>query len=70
MKMNKYYKILIKLLPQEIVDKYDLNNNQIYGCIYFRFKNRTYGLVQSGIIVHEALKTHLKLYCYVTERIT
>ena len=29
-----------------------------------------YGLVQAGIIVHEALKEHLKPYVYATAKIT
>ena len=36
MKEAKYYKISIKLIPQEIIDKYDLKNKQIYGYIYIR----------------------------------
>ena len=50
--MNKaeYYKIALKLIPQEIIDKYDLINKKIYGYIYVRVEKGLYGLVQSGII--------------------
>ena len=30
MKKNEYYKISIKLIPQDIVNKYELKNKQIY----------------------------------------
>ena len=36
MKKGEYYKISIKLIYQEIIDKYDLDNKQIYGYIYVR----------------------------------
>ena len=66
---NEYYKIAIKLIPQEVVDIYELNNKQIDSYIYVKVKKIIYGLVQAGIIVHEALKTHLKPYSYSQERL-
>ena len=51
-KKAEYYNIEIKLIPQDIIDKYDLNNKQRYGYIYIRYKKGMYGLVQSGIIAH------------------
>ena len=69
MKIKEQDKISIKLIPQDIIDKYDLNNKQIYGYIYVRVKKWIYGLVQSGIIAHEALKPHLKPYGYALANI-
>ena len=36
LKKKKYYQILIKLIPQYIIDKYELDNKKIYGYIYLR----------------------------------
>ena len=56
MKKGEYYKISIKLIYQEIIDKYDLDNKQIYGYIYVRVEKWLYGMVQSRIISQKALK--------------
>ena len=52
MNKGKYYSISIILIPQYIIDKYDLNKNQINGYIYVRVKKGMYGLVQAGIVAH------------------
>ena len=70
MKKANYQKIAIKLIPQEIIDKYDLNNKQIDGYIYVRVEKGMYGLVQSGIIAHEEIKGCLKPYDCAPARIT
>ena len=36
-KKNEYYNISIKIISQEIIYKYDLNNKQNDGYIYVRF---------------------------------
>ena len=36
MNKSKYYKIEIKIIPQDIIDNYDLNNKQSNGHIYAR----------------------------------
>ena len=38
MKKSKYYKIAIKIIPQEIIDKFDMQNKQSDGYIYVRVK--------------------------------
>ena len=70
MNKSEYYKIEIKLIPQEIIDKYELNTKQIYGYIYVRAKTIMYGLVQAGIIGHKVIKENIKPYAYAPERIT
>ena len=64
MKNNKYYRIFIKLIPQEIVEKYDLNRKKFDSYIYVRFEKGMYGQIQAGIIANEVLKTHLKPHRY------
>ena len=44
-KKAEYYRIAIKLIPQESIDKYDLNNNQRYGYIYVRVEQGIYGMI-------------------------
>ena len=61
MKKDKYYRIAIKTISQEITDKYDLNNKQINRYIYVWPEKGMYVLVQAGIISHKALKEHLKI---------
>ena len=56
MKKDKYYRIAIKTISQEITDKYDLNNKQINRYIYVWPEKGMYVLVQAGIISHKALK--------------
>ena len=69
-KKDEYYRIATKTIPQEIIDKYDLNNKQSDEYIYVRFAKGMYCLVQVGIIYHESLKEHLKPYDYAPSRIT
>ena len=45
-KNPEYYKIEIKITPQYIIEKYDLNNNQSDGYIYVRAEKGMYVLVQ------------------------
>ena len=60
--MKKYYRISIKLIPQEIIYKYDLDNKKVDVYIYVRVVKWMDILVKSGIIFHESLKEHLQKY--------
>ena len=55
-KKDKYCRIALKLTPQEIIETYDLVDNRSDGYMYVRVEKGMYGLVQAGIIAHEALK--------------
>ena len=70
MNKNKDWKIAIKIIPTDIIGKYDLKNKQIYGYIYGRLKRGVWGLVQAGIIAHKLLKVHLKSYVCAPANIT
>ena len=61
MKKGKYYKIEIKIIPQEIIDKYEPHNKQSDGYIYVRVKKGMCGLTKVGVIAHESLKEHLNI---------
>ena len=58
-KKAEYIKIALKIIPQEIIENDELLNNQCGGYLYVRIKKGMYGLVQAGIIAHEALKDHI-----------
>ena len=70
--MNKaeYLKIALKILPQEIIDTYDLLSKQYDRYIYVRIEKGMYGLVQAVIIANDALKGHLNPYGYTPANIT
>ena len=67
---NEYDKTAIKITPQEIKDKYDLNNNQSDSYVCVIFIKVIYGLVQADIIAHKVLKENLKPYGYAPSIIT
>ena len=57
--------IPLKIIPQEIIDTYDLNslvNGQ--GWIYMRIENGMYGLKQVGIIDNQELVKHMAPFEY------
>ena len=52
----EYIKIAHMIISQEIIDTYDLLIKQCDGYIYVIIDKVMYGLVQAGIIAHDALK--------------
>ena len=56
MKNAEYYKTVIKLITQDIIDKYDLKKKKNDGYIYVRYEKVIYSMVQSGIIPYETLQ--------------
>ena len=52
---HEYYKIALSLIPQEVIDKYNLMDNKINGIFYDRVEKGMYGIVQVVIIAHTAL---------------
>ena len=58
-------RIPLKIIPQEIIDTYDLNalvGDQ--GWIYMRTKKGMYGLKQAGIIANQELVKHMAPFGY------
>ena len=56
---HDYYKIAIILIPKNIINNYDLMENQIDVLIYVNVYKFMYGLVQAGVDTHTALKDRL-----------
>ena len=70
MSNHEYYNIAIILIPQEVIDEYNLMENKINGFLYVRTEKGMYGIVQAGIISHTALKEHLRPFIYEPAPIT
>ena len=56
MSKQEYYMIAISLIPQDIIDNYNLVDQKTNGFLYVRAEKGMYGLVKAGIIVHMTLK--------------
>ena len=67
---NEYYKICISLIPQGVIDEYNLMDKKTNGFLYVRAEKGIYGLVQAGIIEHTALKENLRPFGYEPAPIT
>jgi hypothetical protein len=46
-------------LPQEVIDKYGLNDLAVDGKLYIDIQEGMYGLPQAGILASEMLQRHL-----------
>ena len=55
----EYMRIPFKIIPQEIIDKYKLNDIEEKGWVYIKIVKGMYGLPQAGKIAHELLKKRL-----------
>ena len=64
MSKRDYYKIAIRLIPQDIIDKYNLMDKKIGGFICVRLEKGMCGLFQASIIAHTARKEHMCPFGY------
>ena len=55
----EYMRIPFKIIPQEIIEKYKLNDIEENGWVYIKIVKGMYGLPQAGKIAHEILKKRL-----------
>ena len=53
-----------KYIPQDIQEKYNLNNKVHKGYVYVKIKRGMYGLKQAAILAHDELVSHLDKYGY------
>ena len=54
--------VQISIIPQELMDKYNLKYKVHNGYIFTQLTKGMYGLPQSGRIAHDALVQHLAPY--------
>ena len=65
MKQKEYIRILLRLIPREIIDQYQLKAFQEADRhIYFEVSKGMYGLPQPSIIAYKQLKKHLRPHGY------
>ena len=50
----------MKIIPQEIIDKYNLEESAVDGWLYCRIDGGMYGLPQAGKLAHEQLVTRMR----------
>ena len=55
----EYMRFPLKLITQEIIDKYKLNYIVEYGWVYLKIVKGMYGLTQSENLAHDLLKKRL-----------
>ena len=52
-------KIKVDIIPQEIVEQYNLDKLTSSGWISIEIQKGVYGLLQTGILLNDKLKAHL-----------
>ena len=60
----EYMRMPIKLIPQAIIDQYDLTPKVYNGYVYMEIMRGMYGLPQAGILANKLLKKKLKPHGY------
>ena len=60
----EYMKMALKLIPQEIIDEYNLTSMAHDGFIYIQIEKGMYGLPQAGKIANDELQNHLRPFGY------
>jgi hypothetical protein len=60
----EYMRLPVDLIPNEIMDLYNLHDLVCDGFIYIEVRGGMYGLPQAGRLAHDELKTHLAPYGY------
>ena len=65
---EEYIMIQIAMIPQEFVDKSNLQEKLHNGYIYARVTKGMYGIPQAGRIAHDSLLKHLYTYGYHPSR--
>ena len=60
MKIFEYMAPPLSLMPEEIVEQYNLNDLAHNGMVYIEIQKAIPGLKQAGKIAHDRLREHLK----------
>jgi hypothetical protein len=60
----EYVQIKLSVIPQEVIDAYNLNKYAINGWVYFEISKGMYGLKQAGKLANELLATRLFSHGY------
>jgi hypothetical protein len=55
----EYMKMLLSGFPEEIIQKYNLNDLAVNGWVYIEIRKGMYGLKQAELLANQLLQTHL-----------
>ena len=70
MKRYEYMRLPLNLIPQEIIDRYNLMAIAHDGWVYMEIRKGMYGLPQAGKIANDLLTTRLAKHGYYPSKIT
>jgi hypothetical protein len=66
----EYMKMQLSRFPEEIIQKYNLNDLAVDGWVYIEIRKGMYGLKQAGRLANILLQTHLEPFGYYPARHT
>jgi hypothetical protein len=66
----EYMKMLLSRFPEEIIQKYNLNDMAVDGWVYIEIRKGMYGLKQAGLLANQLLQTRLAPFGYYPVRHT
>jgi hypothetical protein len=66
----KYIKMMVSRFPEEIIQKYNLNDLAVKGWVYIEIRKGMYGLKQAGLLANQLLQTRLAPFGYYPARHT
>jgi hypothetical protein len=66
----EYMKMLLSRFPEEIIQKYNLNDLAVDGWVYIEIRKGMYGLKQAGLLANKLLQTRLAPFGYNPTRHT
>jgi hypothetical protein len=66
----EYMKILLSRFPEEIIQKYNLNDLAVDGWVYIEFRKCMYGVKQAGLLANQLLQTRQAPFEYYRARHT
>ena len=70
MERYEYMKLPLEIIPEEIIQYYNLINLEHKGLVYMEIQKGMYGLPQAGKIANYKLKLHLEKFVYKPAPIT
>ena len=66
----EYMKLPLYIIPEEIIQQYNLRNLEHKGFVYMEIQKGVYGIPQTGKIANDKLKLHLAKFGYEPSPIT
>jgi hypothetical protein len=64
----EYMKMLLSRFPEEIIQKYNLNDLAVDGWVYIEIRKGMYGLKQAELLANQLLQTRLAPFVYYPAR--